>query len=117
MHSLLALFRWAPRTAALFIAGAFLLLIAGEFIGPHSGPPAHLREWLGISLCAIGCLAPLLAWKWEFEAALLSLSALAAFVFVVEFHNYRLLAVMSIPAVLFLADWLLRKSLAAPSPR
>jgi len=112
--SILALFRWLPRAAALIIAGTFILILAGEIFAPHSGPPSHLREWLGIGLCAIACLAPLLAWKWEFEGALLSLAALTAFVIIVQFHNYKLLAVMSVPAVLFLADWLLRKTLSAP---
>lgn len=111
---LLAMFRWLPRAAALLIAGGFLLIGAGEFIAPHSGPPSRLIEWAGILLCAIGCLAPLLAWKWELEAALLSLAALAAFVVIVGMRSTSIAAVMSIPALLFLGDWLLRRSLDGP---
>lgn len=104
-------FHWLPRLAALVIAGGFLALIAGEFIVPHSAPPTRFVEWLGIALVSIGCLSPLLAWRWELEGALLSLASLAAFFALVHFRNYSVLAVMSVPAVLFLADWVLRRTL------
>lgn len=113
--TLLATFRWLPRAAALLIAGGFLMIAAGELFAPHSGPPSRLVEWTGILLCAIGCLAPLLAWKWEMEGALLSLAALAAFVVIVGLKSTSIAAVMSTPALLFLGDWLLRRSLSGPS--
>ncbi len=106
--------KWLPRLAALVVAGGFLTFVAGEFLYPHSGPPARFIEWLGIGLMSLGCLAPLLAWKWELEGALLSLSALAAFFFMVQMRSLAVVGVMGIPALLFVADWALRKTLKRP---
>lgn len=106
--------KWVPRLAALVVAGGFLTFIAGEFLYPHSGPPARFIEWLGIALVSLGCLAPLLAWKWELEGALLSLASLAAFFFMVQMRSFAVVAVMGIPALLFLADWALRRTLLRP---
>ncbi len=105
-------FRWLPRLATLVIAGGFLAIAAREFVNPHSGPPARFIEWLGIALCATACLSPLLALKWELEGALLSLAALAAFTVLIHFRNYSIVALMSVPALLYLADLLLKRTLA-----
>ncbi|MBI4892481.1 MAG: hypothetical protein HY821_17785 [Acidobacteria bacterium] len=105
-------FRWLPRLAALVIAGGFLAIAAGEFINPHSGPPTKFIEWLGIALCATACLSPLLAFKWELEGALLSLAALAAFAALIHFRSYSIVALMSVPALLYLTDLMLRRTLA-----
>lgn len=106
--------RWLPRVAAVVVAGGFLAFIAGEFLFPHSGPPSRFIEWLGIGLVSLGCLAPMLAFKWELEGALLSLASLAAFFFIVQMRSLSVVAVMAVPALLFLADWALRKTLARP---
>ncbi len=55
----------------------------------------------------------LLAWKWEFPSALISLFALGAFAAVVHMHNYLVLAIAAIPNILFLLDWKLRRSHSA----
>jgi hypothetical protein len=54
------------------------------------------------------------AWKWEVEGAALSLAALAAFfaIYMKRAESVGVMAVMAVPAVLFLADWGLRKTLA-----
>lgn len=101
--------RWLARLAGLALAGMYLFMIAAEILHPHSGPPSHWKEWLGIGLCAIACLAPLVSWKWEFEGAVLSLAALAAFVALVRFRDYEVPAMISVPALLFLADYGLRR--------
>lgn len=109
--------KWLARAAGVMVAGGFLLLMLGEMTSPHSGPPTHWKEWLGIVLITVACLAPLLAWKWELEAALLSLAALAAWVPIVNFRMDRAggtLAVMAVPACLFLLDWAVRKAVGGP---
>jgi hypothetical protein len=111
-NNILKHFRWLPRLATLVIAGGFLAIAVGEVLHPHSGPPTRFVEWLGIALCATGCLAPLLAFKWELGGALISLAALAGFAGVIHFRSYSIVALMSVPALLFLADWLLRRTLA-----
>ena len=103
--------KWLPRVAALVVAGGFVLFMGAEVLYPHSGPPSRWMEWVGIALVSLGCLAPMLAWKWELEGALLSLSALAAFYFMVQMRNLELMAVMGVPALLFLADWGLKRTL------
>jgi len=52
----------------------------------------------------------LLAWKWEFPAALLSLFALGAFAAVVHMQRYDVLVIVAVPNILFLLDWKLRRS-------
>jgi hypothetical protein len=106
--------RWVPRVAAVVVAGGFLMMAGAEVLFPHSGPPTRWVEWIGIGLLSLACLAPLLAWKWELEGALLSLSALAAFVVVARMRDMGVVAVMGVPAVLFLGDWLLRRTLRGP---
>lgn len=105
--------RWAPRFASLLLGGGFLLLLASELITPHAAPPSHWREWTGIVLCSIACLAPLACWRWQLEGAALSLAALAAFTAVVQFSRYDVLLVIAMPALLFLLDWVIRRT---PSP-
>jgi hypothetical protein len=100
--------RWVARLSAVLVAGGFLFLVAGEMLSPHSGPPTHLREFAGIGLLAFAMAGMLLAWKWELPGALLSLGALATFVAVVRLNRYGVIAVIAIPGVLFLADWILR---------
>lgn len=100
---------WAARCAALLVTGTFLLLLAGEFINPHSGPPTDWREWAGIGLLIAAILGMLAAWKWELPGALLSLLTLAAFVAVVRMHRYDVVGFAAIPGILYLSDWLLRR--------
>jgi hypothetical protein len=102
--------RWAPRLASLLLAGGYLLLVAGEISTPHGAPPAHWREWLGIALCSVACLAPLACWRWQAEGAAVSLSALGAFAAIVRFSRYDVLLVIAMPALLFLMDWVMRRT-------
>ncbi len=97
-----AALRWAPRLASLILAGGYLMLVAGEVIHPHATAPSTWREWTGIALCSIACLAPLACWRWPLPGAALSLAALAAFAAVVRFSRYDVLFVLAVPALLFL---------------
>jgi hypothetical protein len=101
--------RWLARLAGVALAGMYLFMISAEILHPHSGPPSHWKEWVGIGLLSLACLAPLVAWKWEFEGAVLSLAALAAFVAMVRFRDFGVPAMISVPALLFLADYGLRR--------
>ncbi|HEY3442105.1 MAG TPA: hypothetical protein VGK29_15200 [Paludibaculum sp.] len=100
--------RWAPRFASLLLGGGYLLVVAGEMITPHAAPPSSWREWTGIALCSMACLAPLAAWRWRVQASAVSLVALAAFAAVVQFSRYDVLLVMAMPALLFFLDNALR---------
>lgn len=109
--------KWLARVAGMIVAGGFLFMMLGEILTPHSGAPSHWREWLGLVLITIACLSPLLAWKWEMEAAVLSLAALAAWVTIVQFRldrGAKVVAVMAVPACLFLLDWAVKKTLGKP---
>jgi hypothetical protein len=107
--------RWAPRLASLILGGGFVLLLASEILSPQGIPPTSLREWAGIVFCATACLAPLLSWHRQFEGAALSLAALSAFAAVTRFSRYDVLLVIAMPALLFLLDWVIRRS-ASPHP-
>lgn len=101
--------RWAARCAALLVAGAFLVLLSGEMLNPHSGPPSSFRDWAGIVLIFCSVAGMLLAWKWEFAGATVSLATLAAFFFVVRFSRYDIVAMAAVPGILFVGDWAVRR--------
>jgi hypothetical protein len=73
-------------------------------------PEVKKRERVGMALLLGAIAGMLLAWEWEFPAALISLFALEAFAAVVHMNRYDVLAVAAIPNVLFLLDWTLRHS-------
>ena len=101
--------RWLARGMALLLAGTYLLLISGEILSAHAGPPAQLREWAGMMLLACAIAAMLLAWKWELPGALLSLATLAAFLVVARMHRSDTAMLAAVPGVLFVGDWILRR--------
>jgi hypothetical protein len=49
--------------------------------------------------------AMLLAWRWEFPAALVSLFALGGFAAVVHMRRYDVLLIAASPNLFFLIDW------------
>ncbi len=99
--------RWAARGTAVFIAASFIAFAVGEPVG--SLRIITFREWVGMALLFGAVAAMLLAWKWEFPAALISLFALGAFAAVVHMHRYDVLIIAAIPNILFLLDWELRR--------
>lgn len=99
--------RWAARGTALLIAATFIAFAVGEPAG--SLRVIQLREWVGMVLLFGAVAGMLLAWKWEFPAALISLFALGAFAAVVHVHRYDVLIIAAIPNILFLLDWKLRR--------
>jgi hypothetical protein len=101
--------RWIARLSALLIAGGYVLLVAGEFLSPHSGNGPDLRAWSGIVLLTVTCAGMLLAWRWELPGAALSLASLIAFAVLIRFNRYTVHFVLALPGILFLADWLLRR--------
>jgi hypothetical protein len=109
MLSSVAALRWAARFSGLLVAGAFLLVIAGELLGPHSGPPSKIREYTGIALVTATCAGMLVAWRWELPGAALSLASLVAFTLVIHFRQHTVHMVLAVPGLLFLADWLIRR--------
>jgi hypothetical protein len=110
MDSLLPfLLRLAARMSTIFLAGLYFLILAGEFYAPHAGAPTEFREWAGIFLLTACVAGMIVAWRHELPGALLSLLTLIAFGFVVHIRNYALLFVVAVPALLYLADWVIRR--------
>ena len=99
--------RWTARVTAVAIAVVFLMFVLGEPRGSlRSISP---RDWAGMLFLFGAIAAMVLAWKWEFPGALISLFALGAFAVVVHINRYGVLAILAIPNVLFLLDWTLRR--------
>lgn len=108
--------RWSARIAGLAIAGLYFMLMAGEIVSPHSGPPSTPAEWAGIVLASASCVAMLAAWRWELPGAVVSLAALILFVAVIRFRSfqdYDVVALAALPGVLYLMDWWVRRWMAA----
>lgn len=100
--------RWTARGTGLFIAALFLAFIVVEPVG--SLRAIQFREWVGMVLLFGAVVGMLMAWQWEFPAALISLFALGAFAVVVHMQNYAVMAIAAVPNLLFLLDWTLRRS-------
>jgi hypothetical protein len=106
-----SILRWSARGTGLFIAALFLAFVVGEPVG--SLRVIQFREWVGMLLLFGAVAGMLLAWKWEFPAALISLFAMTAFAVVVHMQNYGVMAIQAIPNILFLLDWKLRRAHSA----
>ncbi len=100
--------RWSARFSALALACLFLIFVSAEVISPHSGPPSKMRDFMGIGLLSVACLAPILGWWRELLAALISLTALAGFALMTKAGRIDTLLIMGIPGILYLGDWILR---------
>jgi len=108
--------RWTARVGAVLIAAALVTFAVGQPAGPLAA--IRVREWVGMVLLFGAVVAMLLAWKWEFPAAPISIFALGAFAAVVHMHRYEVLVIASIPNFLFLLDWQLRShGWAAPTAK
>jgi hypothetical protein len=103
-----SLLRWAARGTALLIAAGFFAFAVGEPLS-SSLEPIHFRDGVGMAFLLGAVAAMLLAWKWEFPAALISVFALGAFAAVVHMRRYDVLSIAAVPNVLFLLDWKLRR--------
>lgn len=99
--------RWAARGTAILIAAGFFAFAIGEPSG--SLEAIHFREWVGMVFLLGAVATMLLAWRWEFPAALISIFALAAFAAVVHMQRYDVLLIAAVPNFLFLLDWKLRR--------
>jgi hypothetical protein len=108
MSVLSGILRWTARLCGLLVAGAFLLIVAGDLSQPHSTGPSTFLEWASIVLMTTACTALLFAWRWEWQGAAVSLAALGLVAFLIRggqtFHI--VLLVMALPGMLYAADWL-----------
>jgi hypothetical protein len=107
MLKVVSVIRWTARGTAALIAIGFVVFALGEPMDLSMS--LGFREWTGMVLLLGAVAAMLLAWKWEFPGALISLLALVAFAVVVHMRRYDVLAIAAIPNVLFLVDWMLRR--------
>lgn len=110
-----AAIRWTARVGALLLAGSFCAFALGEPRGPFD--IITPREWVGMAFLFAAVAAMLLAWKWEFPAALISMFALAAFAAVAHVQSYGAMLVAAVPNLLFLLDWKLRQTHSAPTAK
>ena len=100
--------RWVARATGIIVVGVFLLLAFGEMVFTHTGVPTRLAEWCTFVLFTAGMAGIVLAWKWELPGALLSLACLALFGRLVQLKTYGPVVIAAVPALLFVADWLVR---------
>jgi hypothetical protein len=110
MAVIVSVLRWIARLSALVVAGGYLVLVSGELLTPHSGPPGSGVEWIGIGLLSTTCLGMIVAWRWELPGAALSLGCLITFSMLIRMSHHTVLYVLAIPGTLFLADWALRQT-------
>ncbi|MBI4906765.1 MAG: hypothetical protein HY820_24260 [Acidobacteria bacterium] len=108
MSTLPFLLRLAARAGTVFLAGLYFLILAGELSSRPSGAQAEFRDWAGILLLTTCIVGMVVAWRHELAGALLSLATLIVFALVVQFHNYALIAVVALPGLCYLADWMVR---------
>jgi len=101
--------RWLARLSALFFACVFLLVVLGELLAPQSGPSSNLMDWTSIALMLIAIAGLALAWKWDITGALIALAAMVLHVSLVRNRTYAVIWLAAIPAVLYAADWVLRR--------
>jgi hypothetical protein len=100
------LLRWAARLTAWTVALAYLTLLGGDLISPHSFPPTGWREWTGIASLSAACLAPALGWRRELAAGLISIAAAGAFAILVM--PVPALWIVIVPGVLLVSLSILR---------
>jgi hypothetical protein len=107
--------RWGARAGAVLITAGLAAFVVGQPAGPLSAIDS--RDWVGMVLLFGAVAAMLLAWKWEFPAALISLFALSAFAAVVHVHRFGALLIAMVPNFLFLIDWKLRRLQSTSLPK
>jgi hypothetical protein len=103
--------RWIARGTAFLIAAGFLAFVIGEPVG--SLRVIQFREWVGMVLLFGAVAGMLLAWKWEFPAALISLFALVVFAAVVHMQPTTSWPLRQFPT--FCSFWI--GSCGVPIPR
>ncbi|MCZ2151560.1 MAG: hypothetical protein LC126_27780 [Bryobacterales bacterium] len=108
------LLRWTARLSAIFVAGTYILFVAGELFSRPSAFPTQFREWSGIFLLTAACAGMILAWRRELTGALVSLITLAAFGVLIPMGRPAVLFIAAAPGTLYLMDWLIRRNLMGP---
>jgi hypothetical protein len=113
MSAPLLVLHWTARLCGLVIAGAYLLIVLGDFSQPQATGPSTFLEWAGVVLMTTACLALLVAWRWEWQGAAVSLSALGLVAFLIRGSNtfHLALLMMALPGMLYAADSLAHRRL------
>src|SRR5690242_19976672 len=112
MSVLLNVLHWIARLCGLLVASAYLLIVLGDLSQPHSVGPSTFLEWTSIVLMTTACAALLVAWRWEWQGAAVSLMALVLVAFLIRgSHTFHLaLLVMALPGMLYALDCLAHHS-------
>jgi len=103
------LVRWTARITAATIGALFFAFVLGEPWGLGALRILNARSWVAMVFLFVAVVGMLVAWKWEYPAALISIFALAAFAAVVHINRYDVLIILAIPNLLYLVDWKLRR--------
>ena len=109
MSFLPVVIRWLARLSGLLIAGIYIFFAVGEFTTPNSGPSPTFPEGIGIVLLTATCAGMLVAWRWELTGAAISLMSLIGFALLIRMNHHGIVAVLAVPGVLYVLDWLLRR--------
>jgi hypothetical protein len=97
------------------VAAIYVVFAASNLLAAEAAGPAAFREWLGIALLSTACLSLLLAWRWELIGAVVSLIALTAFAVVIQLPQPWVLAVIALPSVLYVLDWVSQRPALHPT--
>ena len=113
MSVTLLVLHWTARLCGLVVAGAYLLIVLRDLSQPHATGPSTFLEWASIVLMTTACFALLVAWRWEWQGAAVSLIALALVAFLIRgSHTFHLaLLVMALPGMLYASDCLAHRGL------
>src|ERR1035441_30935 len=107
-----------------YVLFAYHCSLAGSAVGPadrrvvhllrsrriHDGPFRTLPifvEGTGIALLSATCAGMLVAWRWELTGAVVSLVSLIGFTLLIRVNNHSITAVLAVPGILYILDWVL----------
>jgi hypothetical protein len=105
--------RWSARTIGTLVAVVFFAFLFGEGFGP---PGAHtlnpfvlsIPDLAVLSLRLLACIGLCLAWRWEALGGGIALVGILAATILRPWVAVAAIA-MSVPGVLYLLSWLLRR--------
>ncbi len=103
--------RWLARIVSTPIILLWGLFLITGLLGYGEQPSLKTRDYIGLTAMGISLLGLAVAWKWELLGGL---TALVAYVVLVVFFDWRLLAspylLWAIAAILFLSSWWLHRA-------
>lgn len=109
---LATVFRWSARIISILILLFWGFFLFAHLFGGDGGAtrPLNARDVIGLTTMLTSLAGLIVAWKWEFAGAMMTLIAMAIGAIV----NWRVLmfpfVLVPITGVLFLASWWIRRA-------